>query len=594
MGKLLVSSDTRIFNTLSETFAQSFETLFDSNINNEVFIKSHKKLRVDNKNFYSCRNEFVVCVGTALDSKGNLGTKLLENVYSSVKQGSFDRDTLIGSYCMVIYTDNKLQMFIDSGSTYDMYYTIDRGTLTATNTWVHLASVIRNVDINELCFMEQLFQNAVIGRDTLFDNIKRMDGQTFITYENGKWSVEQRNYSSYDNYMDPWDLVELLYNNVGKAFGKTAIFMTGGEDSRINFSIMKMAGMNPTLLYGEGDSIDTFTHNTDKNIVNEISTIEKLPVQYMNWNDSDIDVFDYYLKKYGEFAIGYGFNKNFLHEFESKIDTEFIQFGYFGECYRNVEEISRYPHEEFTVDDYVEKLYVNTKLSNIYSNYASYLEQLKRKFSSIAASNGIDTNHIKKPQFQILNTFYRYRADTVQCNMANMFFYSFPFLGNRKILDSIEHLEYEQKNNAKYIVKGIKRFSPELVKVPFFSHIKLQKLNRETLELTDATVASAKKDVIRKFVHNEKLLKHLRHIYYILKRNKKGWEEVKKSYDSKNKLKGYLSFEDNNLFSVAGLNLRILHIDIDKLIEKYDTRVIKNMILYIKMLTYVFQNKDNI
>ena len=242
----------------------------------------------------------------------------------------------------------------------------------------------------------------------------------------------------------------------------------------------------------------------------------------------------------------------------------------------------------------MEKLYVNTKLSNIYSNYASYLEQLKRKFSSIAASNGIDTNHIKKPQFQILNTFYRYRADTVQCNMANMFFYSFPFLGNRKILDSIEHLEYEQKNNAKYIVKGIKRFSPELVKVPFFSHIKLQKLNRETLELTDATVASAKKDVIRKFVHNEKLLKHLRHIYYILKRNKKGWEEVKKSYDSKNKLKGYLSFEDNNLFSVAGLNLRILHIDIDKLIEKYDTRVIKNMILYIKMLTYVFQNKDNI
>ena len=52
----------------------------------------------------------------------------------------------------------------------------------------------------------------------------------------------------------------------GGYFDKTGIFMTGGQDSRLNLAILLGIGVKPKLYYGVGNSANTFTKKEDEKI----------------------------------------------------------------------------------------------------------------------------------------------------------------------------------------------------------------------------------------------------------------------------------------------------------------------------------------
>lgn len=65
-----------------------------------------------------------------------------------------------------------------------------------------------------------------------------------------------------------------------------------------------------------------------------------------------------YLGKYGEMYSIYGMSKNFFHEFEESMQGEFFTLGYLGETFRDVETIVDYPHENYTLSQYIDEMFL--------------------------------------------------------------------------------------------------------------------------------------------------------------------------------------------------------------------------------------------
>ena len=572
MGKIVVCSEKNKFDSL----CSEFDSFFDRSKPVDaagIHVKAYEKLRLKTPNVHTAGDECVVGVGTYI-YKNKIGKEALEQIYCDVKAGAFDRDLVLGSFCLLICNNRSIQIMIDRGSTYNIYYHLSKNELILTNTFHHIAKLLDRtdceVDIDNLT--AQIFQSSIIGNETVFKGIRRLAGNQLLTYKDDRWELTPDPAGKSSGTAGIWDRAYEKYGSVGKHFPRSAIFMTGGEDSRINLAIMKKLGLSPSLLYGIGNSANTFTKQEDREIVEQIGKLESLPVVYMDWRDSDAEGKADYIRKYGELFTLYRFNKNIFEEFEKKIETDFICFGYFGEIYRNIEKIEQYPKDYFSLEEFVDSLYINSSLKKFYPAFDRFRKKLIDQFMQVCVDRQLDPERLSKGDFQKLNTVYRYRADTVMNNFANQFFYTFPFLSDFELIEMVETTDFSRKNGSRVILEGIDRYAPELLEVPFFSHIKKKQFKKDTFELIDTSISATYKDKIRDLVHNETLLKLLRKIYYLSKKDKKGLEELERSYAEKKILREKLH------------ELKVSFWDIEEMLKATDARIVCNLVLYVEMI----------
>ena len=142
----------------------------------------------------------------------------------------------------------------------------------------------------------------------------------------------------------------------------------------------------------------------------------------------------------------------------------------------------------------------------------------------------MDTEHLTKDEFQTLNSIYRLNWDLKLNQLANLFCYSFPLFADRTALEHINRVPYQQKINSKFQMECIEGFWPQLLSIPFFSHIKPKKYNPATHELTETTVSVRLKDKVKCLVKNPVLYRMCRYMYYVLRGDGKGLKEIRKLY----------------------------------------------------------------
>ncbi|MBC5744960.1 hypothetical protein FMM74_015605 [Lachnospiraceae bacterium MD308] len=569
MGKIVIASDKIDYKRLVECFNKNHISNFEKK-EDDFQINVYRKIRMNSENFYTEGDDYIIGAGTFFYDH-DMGKKALEKIFEAYKEKTLSKSEIVGSYFIGIKIGNEFTGFIDSGSTYNIYYYLENNKIILTNTYYHLAKILDKTKVIEENVVAQCFQCAIIGNATIFENIYRLTGNQIIHFSDENWQIEHTRTSKTKKREKIWEEMYTIYEG-GGYFDKTGIFMTGGQDSRLNLAIMLRLGFKPNLYYGVGNSANTFTKKEDEKIVEEIAQKCSLSLTKMDWSETDNTNIDLFLEKYGELGLLYRFNKNVIKQFEEVIDVDFICFGYFGEVYRNIESIENLKKNQYTVEEFVDELYIQRSLHNDYSFYQQYRSLIISQFTEICIDKGLSPERLDKDDFQKLHSAYRYRADTVMNNFANQFFYSFPFLGDGTMVELAEKLKFEEKINSRFLMKGIKFFAPELLDVPFFSHIKVKTLNLNTLELTDKEKTTYYKDIIRELIRNPLLIKFLRRIYYILRNDKKGYKEVQENYKEKQTYQEKLC------------NIYIKGFSAKELIKNYEARTLKEVLLYDYMI----------
>ena len=571
MGKIVICTDNEKMKRFQMLFGEHFSV--SSEFSTELLhITAYKKLRINNENFYRIDdNNFIFGVGTYL-YKSDGSTEALRKILEDYSD-EFNKEDIAGSFCIAIMKNNKLEVFIDSGNTYDIYYNITNDEIVLSNTIYHTALVLGEKQFNYENILAECISFAYVSNETFCKNIYRLSGKETLVLVNGAWSLltssEVYNCST---PVDIWERLENKTSGIRNLIRKPGVFMTGGQDSRLYLAFLMKHGYEPTLYYGKGNSFNTCTKENDALVVEQISEKLSLTMKYMDWSEVQDEQMDDRLLKYGELFAIYRGNKNIFDQFEKEIECDAVFFGYFGEIYRNVETISDYKKEYYTLDEYIDEMYLSSSLKVLCSNYQDFRNKFRDSLKKVCEMKNIDSNRLCKKDFVKLNAIYRERADTRMNNLVNQFMYTAPFFGDGEIVRQAENIEYDKKNNSVLLMEGIYYYKPELVKVPFFSHIKEKVFNPETFELIDKKVVSKYKESVKKIIKNPIVLKLLRNIYYSMLGDNKGKEELNEDYKEKKFLLSKMKFitwmqEDNydELYSV-------------------DSRSLKNILLYDKMI----------
>lgn len=536
MGKILIGNNKSKVKYLKDLFVKhGFHDYSErAGLNYKAFF--FKKLRVINENYFSIADDYIASSGTILYKK-DLGQKALRNIFLDYNKGiKHIRANAYGNYCLVIKSDEYLYVFTDCNSIYNIYYYHDDDDWMISNTYYHLAEVKNEMVTNDVEIIEYSFQYATLGNTTPFRGIYKLMEYEYIkidlvrdifTVNTLKSPISHKN----QNNISPEYFSKefsLSAKQITDNFKHITVNMTGGLDSRIIVAALLNNGARPQLVYGIGNSPLTNTLNNDLEINEYISHSFNLTLTKMNWNTSD-SVDEYWkdsLEKYGELFTIYCGNRNVFTEYEKRLNFDYITFGYFGELMRNIEWIDKINRDYFTIDQFVQlylrqNIPVNKDLKN-----ALYCKVMN-EYKNICKCENINTENIHKDEFAILNYYYRKSADTILCNLMNVFGYSTILLSEASLLELVLNIPYEMKMNARYMLQVIDNLYPKLLDVPFFSHRQRMVFDRKTFVLENrrmANIASKLKYYVNKSKYAPPLIK----LYLRLFRTNRKYTKTKK------------------------------------------------------------------
>ena len=546
MSKLVIETNQEEFSKLIDIIPACFRNTFQSS-GEFGSIATFGKLKVPTTNVHSGNSGFAVGIGTYI-YEGKIDSDALRCIYEA-----FSGDVralqkvLIGSYAIAIWKNNKLVVFVDSNGTQDLYYTLDKYNVSICSSLFHLGKVHRPISLNSEAMVQQLFQSCIVGDATILDGISRLDGNHAISWHEGIWSMD---------FLPPLDMsiekgrslssaAACKFSSIRDTFVTPAVAMTGGQDSRLALSLLLGAGIRPRLIYWRGNSISTNTKEQDYECTCQLASKYDLDVEVWDACDSSREHYAKALGVFGEYAHLYGYNENLIHSFFNT-SVDFITFGYFGEMFRNTEDIQAYDKESFTVAELFDDLYLRGSYKDIYPEFTAYRAHILDSMTAICENLGIDSSNLTKSDFQHLNTeMYRKRADIHMTNYANQFMYSFLVLGDRMMTDSMNLMGFDDRVGSKPMIEAIHNLTPELLEVPFFSHIRKMKYDAQSHALNEESQVKTR---IKQYLQKEKksawYYPFARRIYHLLNHDKKSLTELNRDSPAREKYLALLESAD--------------------------------------------------
>ncbi|MEW7289523.1 hypothetical protein [Aquimarina sp. 2304DJ70-9] len=542
MAKILLTTKNDICDEIKNNVFKYNEIIEDN-----FLLLSFKKLNVDNENFAAFANgDFIVSAGTLIYDEV-IGNKALENIYQDYN-GKPDsvRKKIIGNYTLVIKKKNKIHVFVDENSIHDLYYKVDESKYTLGTSLYDVAiTELETISVSKNKLAELCAQYSIIGQETFYNEINRLQANQIVVIDCQTNVVEIKEVTNHVEALDLSTIEEYLDYTVnqmdicGKAlaknFRKFGISMTGGLDSRIILSIFLKHNISPKLYYGVGNNSITNTKSGDLVVNQKLSEKYDLTLKVMDWDHPDpIDAnWNALLKKYGFLSEVYA-GANIFSEFEN-IDVDFIEYGYFGEPFRNVDWIENKKKGSFSLDHFLDDFYINTSARCLVDDFDAYKDGIRKSFIKVCQQNNLDYNKLTLENFQVLHNEYRKNADKIMLNLSNLFCYSASVLSQKRFTNISESLPKNYKNNASFILRLLDKLHPDILETEFFSHTKSWIFKRENFELKRKDVIKLDKivGVIRKLNINTTFLEK---IYGSLRKNKES-EEVKNREALRNFLK---------------------------------------------------------
>ena len=572
MSKLMLSNDKNtVFKVKEKSILNGFiryNDLYKSNLN----LISFKKLNIDNENFIHFDNDDFIVTAGSLIYKEEIGKQCLENIYNDFNGKIQDiRDNTIGNYLLCIRKNNMIYIFCEENNLFNVFYSQNKEKWIVSNSLYDIAdNFSRKLSVNNFNLIEYTFQSGIIGNGTIFNEIKKLQGNEYlnINLEENIIQVLKIKSPKIKIRNNDIDLLAKKFSKklktttgiIAKVFNSHTISMTGGVDARMIFASMLANNIKPNLVYGVGNTVLTSTKERDLEINKIYANRYHLNFHTMNWHTpAKFDQYwKKYMKKYGILSLIYNASDNIFNELEN-IKSEFIDFGYFGEPFRNVTNLINLKKNNFTIEEFIDDLYLRKSIKNILPNssFNKFREVLINKFCSICTEEQINYKNISVDDFQVLHNEYRKSADAKALNFMNYHNYSISILSQKNILD-FSSISKTQKKDVQFILKSLKNLYPDVLNVPFYSHnedyifdknkIILVKKNNNSLQYRNL------KKKIKNIIRNQNIIKVMERI--TLKIEKYGLSsKIKNEKISKLKIENDLLQKIiNNEYNIVNIN----------------------------------------
>ena len=543
MSKLLISNDKDKYLSMHNDFVDAgFSKFKTHDVNQEIFLSAYKKLRVDSENLYCEDDDFVAVSGTYI-YRENIGKGALVQTLHDFDGNNMMtlRCDIIGSYALIIKKGNNIYIFVDENHTYQFYYDHNMDLYIITNTYYHIEKQVKESFKMDIMF-DKLCGYFFIDNMTPFDNIFQLLGYQYIEIDlvNHLFNVKTIDLNTYPLKAKSFDEsvteVQNRLQKVVKIIAKTCpsitVFSTGGLDSRLVLSSFLNNNVKPKITYWYGSDTATNTKVQDHIISKMIADGNNL-----SYNDYDIQI-DLYnnmddynkkmIQKYGEDVLIYACNPKQHAIFENKLDTDFIEYGYYGEPCRSLKSLDNFQNENISVEKFADIEYIPRYMK--IDEYANQKQRLTCWFSDYAEKSKYDKQNLTKKECMYLNYIYRLKADNNMCNFSNLYYYSTPILSQKDVSDGILDVPYEYKLNAKWMLHLINAMYSPLLNYPLFTHITRKKINKHTLSTEEKHMDAIKSSLIlflKKIGFSANKNPHLTDIYLkYFKNDEKGVTEV--------------------------------------------------------------------
>ncbi|MEI3377511.1 MAG: hypothetical protein V8R08_06780 [Coriobacteriales bacterium] len=540
MAKLIIGTNRDEVEGVARGVADSFHRTaqVDGDFGSAV---AFGKLGIPTQNIFCCEDGFAIGIGTYI-YEGQLDSNALQKIYDVFSGNVRElQERVIGNYALAIWKQGKLVVFVDPNAIQDLYYLIDDESALICNSLYHLGKASESPALNSYAMIQQLFQLCVVGNESLLEGVLRLDGNHAIFFDDGLWTIDALPHLDMAVKGDASLSAAIIerFSSIKDSFAMPAVAMTGGQDSRLALSALLGAGLKPGLVYWRGNSISTNTKEQDYECVQQIAVRCGLDVEEWDATDSSRERYPMALAAFGEYTYLYGYNENLMRSLmETKRD--FITFGYFGEMFRNAEEIQAYERESFSIDELFDDLYLRGSYKEIFPGYEAYRAHIVELLADTCDRLEIDKDNLSKSDFQHINTeVYRKRADIHMANFANQFIYSFLVLGDRMLTDTTNRWGYAKRVGSRPALGTIQELTPALLEIPFYSHIRKMRVDPQSLTLCEENPVRTK--IKQRLQSNKKSAWYYplaRKIYHLLNHDKKSLEEIGREGDMR---KPYLS-----------------------------------------------------
>ncbi|ERI68235.1 hypothetical protein HMPREF1548_04148 [Clostridium sp. KLE 1755] len=494
---MLISNEKKFFSILHEMFVSSGFTRYYRKKSDNLDECYYEKLCIHNENFLEIsKEESIASVGTLIYN-GSIGKKALKSFYIDyLNEGMKVRKKALGCYCIVLHVKEQYIIFTDYDGRYALYYYYDLDKFLITCQYTHIAMAI-DAEVNNMALIEKGIQYCNLGKDTPFQKVFRLCGYEYIAINNGKFQI-----SECGNLWDKFSVnesednlykiccsieqTELQYNQV---FRNKTICMTGGLDSRVVLAAMIKGDDKPDIVswQGKGLIFNSFKQDRDicERIVQELRLNIKKPDYNLDYKIEGEIKKEVLIKRLGELISIYGGNQDFFQQFEDGYFGEYVTFGYFGEPLRSNDKLDPVYHENFSLENYLDDFYINSKYSNKIKNWREYKKYIYSKLTYLTNKLGINKEFLTQEECMLLHYYYRTLADNQVCQLANIYCYSTQILAEYEVRKFILVTAYKQKKNASLQIACINKLCPQLTKIPLFSHCRMRRINTEELRIED-------------------------------------------------------------------------------------------------------------
>ena len=493
MSKFFITNSSSLFNKVKQSVEISeYEKAFEYS-GGGIFALSTKKLKIDNVNGAKCSDGFAIVTGTMAWGDGESITPTsLQKIYQ-VFDGNVDivRKNSIGNYAAAIYKGGTLYVFGEITGFYNIYYYNDDNVWLVSNSLYDMAFCLGNhVSLNKLAFIESTIQDGILLDDTFFNEIHRLSGFNSLYLADNKLHIKVNEYyyrmaltPLSDKLKDFVGLQRTFALKMAKGYGAPTISMTGGLDARMTMSSYLAAGIHPSLYYGTGNSFITNTHNEDKEIDEIFSKKFDLEFFDESWNTPEpIDKYwDSLLNIFGFHYDSYAGSQDFIESICNN-PNDLFTYGYCGELYRNLPWIEGRKKDYFTIDEYINEVYITHQLKSVIIKFEEYYDYIKAKQLRICEYYRLNPNHIANEDIFYLSLERRKSADACVLNHVNFIKYCCYTIGQYESLTA-GRVSCKEASNSGFMLRCLDALYPEVLDVPVFSHQVFREFHRETMSL---------------------------------------------------------------------------------------------------------------
>ncbi len=485
MSRLIISNIKKAFENIKNNIHRVGFPV-SQELNGTQHLAVFKKFRVDNCNFYEKDGDWVAVAGTFIYSQ-KIGKEALKLFLKDAKKLNITelRKKTYGVYTVAYKLGKYIYVYIDETQLNKFHYYIQDNKYILTNDATHLYNVL-HTNINPTVAQLHMHITNFTAEDSLFKDIKRLMADECIKIDttNDVFSIEKVNINYYKfNFKSRQEARDTLVDKMKehadlrkKLFKDFSIFQTGGTYCRIILASYLSNNTKPKLINWVCNNYCVLpTKEEDTKICKEIAKKYNLEAKvfnlssnyFMDYCNTNID--DYW--RDGDYVGIYGNNKKFKENIFKDIDTEFCDFGYFGETLRQLDELETDYSEPFTLNDLVTKLFFRKREQQVcFNDISETRKQLYDIFLRYAKANNMNEQNLTKQECFSLWSYRRTIVDIVSCLLVNLTCYSYPVLAQKEIYDLINQVNIEWKKDAWFQLAITKKLSPQILDIPILSH----------------------------------------------------------------------------------------------------------------------------